>query len=57
MVRIRREAADAGFVLDRSGESLMCSDAEEHLADDWAANEAWLAWEGKRRLALWEGEV
>ena len=56
VVRVRREVADPDFVLDRSGEPLTVSDIEDHYADDRAANEMWLAWEGKRRLALWDNE-
>ncbi|WP_426954569.1 hypothetical protein [Muricoccus radiodurans] len=51
--RIRRETEDPAFTVDRSAEPLSVSDEEDWFVDDGAANDAWLSWEGKRRLALW----
>lgn len=56
VVRIRREAEDSRFAIDRSHEPLMLSDIEDHCVDDLAVQEEWLEWEGKRRLALWPVE-
>ena len=53
VLRIRRETEDPAFTVDRSAEPLSVSDEEDWFVDDLAANDAWLAWEGKLRLALW----
>jgi hypothetical protein len=44
---------DLDYVVDRSREPMTTSDAEDIYMDDGDAVEGWLAWEGKRRLALW----
>lgn len=52
-VWIRREAEDPGHVVDRSREPMTISDEEDFFFDDGELPERWLAWEGKRQLALW----
>ena len=54
---IRREIEDSAFTVDRGAEPLSLSDEEDWFVDDVGANEAWLAWEGKNRLALWPDDT
>lgn len=57
VLRIRRETEDPAFTVDRSAEPLSVSDEEDWFVDDVPANAAWLAWEGKSRLALWPEDM
>ncbi|ONH84227.1 hypothetical protein APZ41_005280 [Roseomonas mucosa] len=57
VLRIRRETEDPAFTVDRGAEPLSLSDEEDWFVDDGAANDAWLAWEGKNRLALWPDDT
>lgn len=52
-VWVRRETEDLKRTVDRSHEPLTTSDEEDFWIDDFDVTERWLAWEGKRRLALW----
>ena len=57
VLRIRRETEAPAFTVDRTAEPLSVSDEEDWFVDDVSANEAWLAWEGKIRLALWPDDT